>query len=149
MSTPAFRCIFLWWTATLAPHAVTYRTPFQKITFFLWDSGDRGADPERRMGRHAKQHAVVEAFAQGAKSVQESIRGCGKRQDDSKTGYKWINQELAALRAAQHSFSGEGHFSYVFDGIRIGNPAVEYIFSAAGDIDGNGRLNGCFPPEVP
>ncbi|CAE7236830.1 unnamed protein product [Symbiodinium sp. CCMP2456] len=96
-----------------------------------WQKGVHAAVPgptrRRRIDPHVKAWVVQEAVQQGqqqsssaAANALEPGVGAGQRQ--------WREKEMSCVRAAMHlSFANPQSLSLCWDGMRLGNPAKEYL----------------------
>ena len=113
-----------------------------------WQKGVHAAVPgpskRRRIDPHVKAWVVQEAVQQGqqhsssaAANALEPGVGAGQRQ--------WREKEMSCVRAAMHlSFANPQSLSLCWDGMRLGNPAKEYLLAA---VSGPGNVHAVLPPQ--
>ena len=113
-----------------------------------WQKGVHAAVPgpskRRRIDPHVKAWVVQEAVQQGqqhsssaAANALEPGVGAGQRQ--------WREKEMSCVRAAMHlSFANPQSLSVCWDGMRLGNPAKEYLLAA---VSGPGNVHAVLPPQ--
>ena len=101
----------------------------------------------RRIDPHVRQWAVGDCLRSGEqKSALPAVRSV-LGASATTAAYEWRDSELAVMRATgMLDMAGADIVSLTWDGIRIGNPAKEYIVAFTTDLKKN--KHQMLPPAV-
>lgn len=106
-----------------------------------------GGKKRQRIDPHLREWVVRRSLQDGAfGNVVESSKALCKLTSASSLVERKA-REMSAMRSALHlSFDGVRAMSFIFDGIRFGNPSKEYLVAAASDLHRN--RHAVVPPQA-